>query len=152
MNTPSQHKFPWSHLIPPFRYDPGSQMIFDADNHLVADIRGWGYLTGFGGLGMSDEEACKVQDCFGEWIAQAMTDCAIAERDGDNMQNGSHQLAEPEVDRLKAEIKRLRSLKAEIKRLRSLGNVFIPPPHWDYFGMGCGPSIEDFQQIDLSTY
>lgn len=43
-------------------------------------------------------------------------------------------------------------LKAEIERLRDLGNVFVPPAHWDYFGMGGGPSIDDFEQIDLTSY
>lgn len=142
MSTPTQLKFPWSHLTLPFRYDPGIQMILDSDEHLVADIRGWGYLTGSGGLWMSHAEACKVQDRFGEWIAQAMTDCAVAERDGDNMQNISPEPAAPEID----------LLKATIERLRSIGIVYVPPSDWDYFGMGGGPSIDDFEQIDLTSY
>lgn len=141
MTAPTQHKFPWSHLTPPFRYFSSGEQILDSDNHLVADIRGWGYLTSVCGLQMSDAEACKVQDRFGEWIAQAMTDCAVAERDGDNMQNTSPEPATP-YDRL----------VAEIERLRSIGTVFIPPSDWDYFGMGGGPSIDDFEQIDLTSY
>lgn len=32
-------------------------------------IRGWGYLTGVGGLNLPPEEAAKIQDGFGEWVA-----------------------------------------------------------------------------------
>lgn len=31
-------------------------------------IRGWGNLTGAGGLNLSDEEAINIQDTFGEFI------------------------------------------------------------------------------------
>lgn len=28
-------------IRPPFRYDPMGQMVFDADNTLVLNVRGW---------------------------------------------------------------------------------------------------------------
>lgn len=42
----------------------------------VADIRGWGHLTGrgCGACGMEDESAAAIQDANGEFIAHARTD------------------------------------------------------------------------------
>lgn len=31
-------------------------------------IRGWGNLTGVGGMNLSDEEACNIQDTFAQYI------------------------------------------------------------------------------------
>jgi hypothetical protein len=53
---------------PPFRMARYGQLL-DANGILVATIRGW------------------QGDRWGSWIAQALTDCAIAERDGDNCQS-----------------------------------------------------------------
>lgn len=38
------------------------------------DVRGWGYLTGKGdcALGMSEDDACKVQDQFEAWVIEAL--------------------------------------------------------------------------------
>ena len=35
-------------------------------------IRGWGYLTGSGGLRLSSEEAVKIQDEFGDYIIEQL--------------------------------------------------------------------------------
>lgn len=35
-------------------------------------IRGWGYLTGIGGLHLSQEEAIKIQDEFGDYIVEQL--------------------------------------------------------------------------------
>lgn len=35
-------------------------------------IRGWGYLTGSGGLHLSSEEAIKIQDEFGDYIIEQL--------------------------------------------------------------------------------
>ena len=35
-------------------------------------IRGWGHLTGVGGLHLSNEEAIKIQDEFGEYITNKL--------------------------------------------------------------------------------
>lgn len=33
-------------------------------------IRGWGFLTG--NLGLSEENACRIQDDFGKWIVEQL--------------------------------------------------------------------------------
>lgn len=35
-------------------------------------IRGWGYLTGSGGLHLSSEKAIKIQDEFGDYIIEQL--------------------------------------------------------------------------------
>ena len=35
-------------------------------------IRGWGYLTGPGGLHLSQEEAIRIQDEFGDYIVEQL--------------------------------------------------------------------------------
>lgn len=43
--------------------------MYDGDRFLFT-IRGWGHLTGK--LKLSNEEACKIQDNFGEFIKQIL--------------------------------------------------------------------------------
>jgi hypothetical protein len=38
----------------------------------VLCIRGWGYLTGIGGLHLPQEEAIKIQDEFGDYIVEQL--------------------------------------------------------------------------------
>ena len=38
-------------------------------------IRGWGYLTGIGGLHLSEEEAIKIQNDFGDYIVEQLNKC-----------------------------------------------------------------------------
>lgn len=38
----------------------------------VLSIRGWGYLTGPGGLHLSEEEAIRIQDEFGDYIVEQL--------------------------------------------------------------------------------
>ena len=47
--------------------------IFEANepNMMIAQIRGWGYLTGKGGLGLSDGEAYEIQKANARLIATA---------------------------------------------------------------------------------
>lgn len=56
---------------PPFSYDRDSQAIYDVDTNIVADIRGWGRLTGRGcdALKLSDGHAEAVQNELGEHLA-----------------------------------------------------------------------------------
>lgn len=35
-------------------------------------IRGWGHLTGIGGLHLKDEDAAKIQDDFGQYIVETL--------------------------------------------------------------------------------
>lgn len=55
----------------PFRYIPDGQVIVDAADNRIADVRGWGFLTGKGSeaLGMKGENAERIQDQVGEAIA-----------------------------------------------------------------------------------
>lgn len=38
----------------------------------ILRIRGWGYLTGVGGLHLPSEEAIKIQDDFGDYIVEQL--------------------------------------------------------------------------------
>jgi hypothetical protein len=64
---------PWT---PPFRYD--HNRIVDAKGHLILDMRGWGFLTGMGGistgasLGLDPDKAAELQDKAGKNVAKAM--------------------------------------------------------------------------------
>jgi hypothetical protein len=42
--------------------------IFSEEKEEVISIRGFGHLTGINGLNLSDEEASKIQDEFGEYV------------------------------------------------------------------------------------
>jgi hypothetical protein len=72
----------WSPFTPPFRFDPSGTMIFDAQNRVVLDVRGWGYLTGTGGLGLSDLEADKIEIAFGRRVAEAMNQFSNDQSEG----------------------------------------------------------------------
>lgn len=59
-----------------FQYD-GNGMIkaFSLKYRELGDvimIRGWGHLTGIGGLHLTDKEACKIQDDFAKWICETL--------------------------------------------------------------------------------
>lgn len=55
------------HYKLPLRYDPTGQMIWDADNNYVADIRGWGRLQ-------YEDNPEAIQDGMGELIVRAFND------------------------------------------------------------------------------
>lgn len=61
-------------FIPPFKYDRDGSCIFDSKNNMIADVRGWGHLTGRGALALSEEEAIKIQDRIGAEIVRAMNE------------------------------------------------------------------------------
>ena len=63
---------------PPFKYDGMGQCVFDNDGQLILDMRGWGFLTGTGGLGYDAEKAASIQDKIGERITQIMNEDAGA--------------------------------------------------------------------------
>jgi len=48
-----------------FTYDDGNILL---DDKLFIIIRGWGHLTGIGGLNLSSEEAVVIQDNFAKYI------------------------------------------------------------------------------------
>lgn len=47
-------------------------MIWDANGERAMDVRGWGRLTGKGALGLSDDDAAKIQDDFGESVVRVL--------------------------------------------------------------------------------
>jgi hypothetical protein len=71
------------------RYDNSCGFLWDdADQNVaVADtqsrdglrLRGWGHLTGTGGLNLSPEEAAAFQDRVGEYVMLAWNFCMAAE-------------------------------------------------------------------------
>lgn len=63
-----------NYWTPPFRYDPEGSCVWDAKNNMILDVRGYGYLTGKGSLGLSDVVAYEVQDQVGTHIAGLLND------------------------------------------------------------------------------
>lgn len=60
------------HTPTPWKAVPPMNQIHSADGMFIAEIRGWGHLTGRGGgLGLSDDEARAIQDANGEFIVRA---------------------------------------------------------------------------------
>lgn len=57
---------------PPFKYGSEGQAIYDTDGNMALQVRGWGHLTGTGAHAFPYEEAAKLQDEFGQWVADAM--------------------------------------------------------------------------------
>ena len=51
----------------PLKYDNHGQMIFDAKNQKVADVRAWGYLQYF-------PDAELLQDTLGEMIVKSFNE------------------------------------------------------------------------------
>lgn len=52
-------------------YEPSLAVILNGID-LFIDIRGWGYLTGTGGLNLPDEQAQKIQDDLAEYIIEKL--------------------------------------------------------------------------------
>jgi hypothetical protein len=46
------------------------------ENKPFLSIRGWGHLTSPGGLNLSIEEAVRMQDDFGKWLAASLEEAA----------------------------------------------------------------------------
>jgi len=77
----------------PFYVDPNTLKICGTDEFggrcHVADIRGWGYLTGQGqALAMSSDEAVDAQRKTAEFIVAAMNAYATAQEISGSKQNG----------------------------------------------------------------
>lgn len=56
--------------IPELSYDNGT--IKHGDRDLVT-IRGWGHLTGVGGLNLDGEKAAEIQDEFAKYVFERLT-------------------------------------------------------------------------------
>lgn len=46
--------------------------VVTVDKKILLVIRGWGYLTGVGGLNIPPEKAAPIQDEFGEYIVKKL--------------------------------------------------------------------------------
>lgn len=55
---------------PKIGYDNG-ELYLNGDPFLA--IRGWGYLTGIGGLNLPEDTAASIQDQFAMWVANKIT-------------------------------------------------------------------------------
>jgi hypothetical protein len=62
----------------PVVYDTYGQKIFDADNNMVLDIRGWGWIQ------KMDSPKLR-QDSIGEWVADLMNRDSIVKCAPDEM-------------------------------------------------------------------
>ena len=70
INGTKQHQFKYKF------YREGIEIYSDNPNSIfknpILRIRGWGYLTGTGGLHLPQEEAVKIQDEFGDYIVEQL--------------------------------------------------------------------------------
>lgn len=57
---------------PPFRYEQDGTMIVDSQDTLALDVRGWGYLTGAGGMDLDHDKAAGIQDALGSLVADLL--------------------------------------------------------------------------------
>ena len=48
-----------------------SSIVFSVNGAKIV-VRGWGYLTGVGGLNLPEKEAMKIQDEFAEWLSDKL--------------------------------------------------------------------------------
>ena len=53
-------------------YYDGRQGYIYVDEKPFISIRGWGYLTGTGGLNLSDDEAVKIQDDLANYLVEQL--------------------------------------------------------------------------------
>lgn len=49
-----------------------SDQVVTQNGREMYSIRGWGYLTGIGGLNLNEDEAKLIQDDLGEYVAERM--------------------------------------------------------------------------------
>lgn len=63
----------WEITFPNKKFNASDGCIFDGVNEdPVIVIRGWGYLTGTGGLNLAPEQAVKIQDELQGWIVKRL--------------------------------------------------------------------------------
>lgn len=58
----------------PISYDLNGSHFYNKLGMTVAQIRGWGYLTGVGGLNLSDDDAVEIQDAAAKYIETAINE------------------------------------------------------------------------------
>ena len=79
--------------------------IFSEDKEEFISIRGFGHLTGISGLNLSDEEASKIQDEFGEYVLSVIKgeiepeECLPKERPSRlEIYEKNYQVTAPKID------------------------------------------------------
>ena len=58
------------------RYQPDNSTIYvniEGEEREFIIVRGWGNLTGAGGLNLPEKEAAEIQDAFGNYIVESLT-------------------------------------------------------------------------------
>ena len=66
----------------PWTHEKSGGMVYAYEMKMrVFDIRGWGYLTGVGGLHMKEEAAIKVQEANGDFVVNAREDVPAMARE-----------------------------------------------------------------------
>ena len=58
----------------PYTYEAGIAQLRDKNYMMVADIRGWGHLTGTEGLNLEEHEAASLQNAFGKKLARLLNE------------------------------------------------------------------------------
>lgn len=103
----------------PWEHEKNGGMIYAYEMKMrVLDIRGWGYLTGWGGLHMNEEAAIKVQEANGDFAAHARED----------------------VPALIAELRKLREENVELRKMLDPTVVWAAKQqknNWDLHPAGC---------------
>lgn len=65
------------HIKFPVRYDDAGQMVWDADSHLILDIRGWGrlqYEIVGGQRVVNERRGIEIQDQIGTFVVASMNE------------------------------------------------------------------------------
>lgn len=72
--TGGEAPFDFTPWIPPFSYDAEGSRIVDSQDHLILDVRGWGFLTGKGyaALGLREEVAECIQNKLGSHVTKLL--------------------------------------------------------------------------------
>lgn len=87
----------------PVRCDNTSpNIIWTADNQRFCDMRGWGYLTGPGGLHLDDETAAAIQDARARYAVEAVN---------------NHERLQRELSDVKAENERYKAMIGQAYRI-----------------------------------
>lgn len=108
----------------PLSVDRQALYIWDADGQMVAEIRGWGHLTGyFGGLRLADEDAIEVQKARGEAICRAVNAMFGKQEAPDAVEHAATDLAAL-VERLR-EAERTMSEMADAEPFPGLDQAWV---------------------------
>lgn len=113
----------------PLSYDAkGAKIYTTVPGHgytMVADMRGWGYLTGKGALGLDPETAGKIQDEMGRYVTSCANFMPEAVELLHELCEGLRFLSCAEEDESKRELMMLR-IKAFLNNLKCAREEQMP--------------------------